>query len=75
MREPSIAAANRPLIGKPSVASLIAGWNRSFHGSLPCALWARSSMRIAPGVPIERPLARALGFGIVWSVASSIQRR
>jgi hypothetical protein len=32
-------------------------------------------MRIAPGVPIERPLARAFGFGAVWSVASSTQRR
>ena len=32
-------------------------------------------MRTAPGVPIERPLARAFGLGVVWSVTSSIQRR
>ena len=62
-------------MGKPSVASLMPGCRRSFQAVRPCALWARSSMQIAPGVPIERPLARALGLGVVWSVASSIQRR
>ncbi|KAF1043095.1 MAG: hypothetical protein GAK34_02716 [Delftia tsuruhatensis] len=28
-------------------------------------------MRTTPGVPMERPLERAEGFGAVWSVASS----
>ena len=64
----------RGLMRKPSVASPIAGWNSSFHASLPLSEWASSSIRSTPGVPIERPLARALGTGSV-RLASDTQRR
>ncbi|MNM98624.1 hypothetical protein D3C81_1111600 [compost metagenome] len=66
---PEIAAAMRGGMAKPSVASLMAGENSSFHGCLPCSLWASSSTRSVPGVPIERPLRTALGAGAVVSVA------
>ncbi len=53
-----MAAARRPPIGKPLVASVMASPNRSFHGSLPCSFCTRSIRRGMPTVPIERPLAR-----------------
>ena len=71
---PAIDAAMRGLILKPSVAILIAGSNRSFHGRRPPSLCARSSIASTPGVPMLRPLARALGSGVVWLV-SLTQRR
>jgi hypothetical protein len=54
----TMASAMRPLILKPSVASWMPEENRSFHASEPWSLWASASMRMAPGVPTERPEAR-----------------
>lgn len=64
----------RGLMRKPSVAILMAGSNRSFQGSRPPSRWAASSMCSTPGVPMLRPLLRALGSGVV-RVVSLIQRR
>ena len=64
----------RGLILKPSVAILMAGSNSSFHVSRPPSRCAVSSMCRTPGVPMLRPLLRALGKGVVcWLLL--IQRR
>lgn len=70
----AIAAAIRGLIRKPLSDSVIADSNRSRHFFAPWSAWAISSIRRTPGVPIERPLARADGIGARRSVALMYRR-
>jgi hypothetical protein len=70
-RSAATEAANRGLTVNPSRARVAAGVNRSRHGVRPCSRCASSSIRMTPGTPIDRPLARALGFGGAASVAET----
>lgn len=50
-----MALASALPTGKPFLASCMLGKNRSFHGSLPCRLWAISYPRISPGTAMDKP--------------------